>query len=245
MLFGNVAHKQLFLDAVHAKGLAGHNNLRALCLQLLDGSLHRLLVHVFQLDKGMTGADKTACAQVNIRDIGLLLRQPALNAAVCHTDDANFRHVAFQQGVGGLRGAVRNEHNIVGVDVVLGQAVFKTFYHARGNAHLVVVRGHDNRFPDNLVSVIVQRNGFCVRAAHVNAYADLSGSHVAMLSFPGPGRAFPQPQLGPPAGQMPGGRAAYPINLFQFHSKPFLFRHSGVAAGFRQLRPHRIHTNIK
>ena len=192
----------------------------------------------------MAGADKAARAQINVRNVGLLLRQPALDAAVRHTDDPNLRHVAFQQGVCGLRGAVRDKNNVVGVDVVFGQAVFKAFYHARGNAHLVVVRGHDDRFSNNLVGFVVQRNSLCVRAAHVDAYADLPFSHVATLSFPGLGRAFPCSQARP-ARRACARRAGRLSNLFQYSGKPSWFRHFGVVAGFRRLRPHRAHTNIK
>ena len=110
----------------------------------------------------------------NVFQIQLRFCQPALEAAARNADDAYLRHVALDEGVGGLCGRVRDEYNVFGGDVVFTQAVFKTLHNACRHALLMVVGGFHFVFADNFMGGVVDGNGFGVRAADVNAHTNFS-----------------------------------------------------------------------
>ena len=88
-----------------------------------------------------------------------------------HADDADGRHVAFQQRVGGLRGAVGEEHDVLGRDAGLRQHVAEHLDHAGGDAARVIVRGQHRIAADDGMRGIVDQHGLGEGAADIDADA--------------------------------------------------------------------------
>ena len=128
--------------------------------------------------------DGTPGAEVNVLQIRLRLGDPAAGAFAADADDADLCDVALDQGVRGLRGGVRDEDDILRVDVIFFQAVFERLHNAGGNAGLVVVGGLDRGFADDLVGRVVDGDGLGMGAANVDAHAYFSFTHFSIPPQP-------------------------------------------------------------
>ncbi len=186
LLLGAVVDHGLFRAAVDAERHGGDDDFRALALQAFDGGVDGLVTEGLFLDELVVHGDLAAdlLVQDDVLQVQLRFGQPALEAAAGHADDADLRHVALDEGVGGLRGGVRHEHDVFGGDIVLAQAVLKALHNAGRNALLVIVGGFYLVFADDLVGQVVDGDGLGVGAANVNAHTDFSVlRHEFLLQF--------------------------------------------------------------
>ena len=185
-LLGNVADAGLVLHIIHAVDLAGDDDLCAFAGQLLNRSLDRCIGQGIIDEIAVMQVDGTAGAEVNVLQIRLRLCDPAAGAFAADADDTDLRNIALNQGVRCLRGGMGDEDNVLGVDVILFQAVFERLHNTGGNTGLVVMGGLDRGFADDLVGRVVNGDGLGVGAADVDAHAYFSFTH-----FPIP----PQPNM--------------------------------------------------
>ena len=172
------------LDGVNAEGLGSGDDSGAFAHQLVNGSLDSffadgILLLVCQI--GVGGGDVASAVQQDVADPGLALGQHARDTAAAHAQDADLGHVAFDQSIGCLGGGVGNEDNIIGINVIFGQAVLEALDNAGGNTLLVIVGGLDDGFTDDLIGFVVQGHSLGVGTADVDADADLSVAHGKFL----------------------------------------------------------------
>ena len=110
--------------------------------------------------------------QLNAAHVSVLLGPDALQP-LGHTNDANLGHVPLQQGVGGLGGAVGDEHYVRRVDMVLGKHPANGLNNTVRHPPLRVVGGGDLHLGDHLAGGVVNRHRIGEGAAHVNSNAYL------------------------------------------------------------------------
>ena len=127
----------------------------------------------------MHGVQKLAGGQLDAAHLGLTLGPLTLQAGA-HAHNAHLGHVALQQGVGGLGGAVGDEHHIVRIDVILRQHLADDLDDAFRHALFRVVGGGDLGLGDHLIAAVVDHDGIGEGAAHVDA----DPNFIAHDSFP-------------------------------------------------------------
>jgi hypothetical protein len=59
------------------------------------------------------------------------------------------------------------------MNFILFQTVLKAFDHPGSNPHFMIMGGHHHGLTDNLVRLIIQRDGLGVRSTNINSKSNL------------------------------------------------------------------------
>ena len=176
-------HPVLVLRVVHAEGLGGNKGLCPLLLQLLDSradaavQIRCIGVHIF-----VAAAQVLALRQLDVPHGGIALALCALQAAA-QRDDADGGHIALQQGVGGLRGAVGDEDDILRPDLALLHDLVQHLYDAGSNALGGGMGGGDLYASNDLKGLVINGNGVGEGATNINSDTDFHKAKTSCFSF--------------------------------------------------------------
>ena len=175
---GGLADRLLAAVIVDAEGAGRDDDAHALRAQLLDGRQRTLVGELFGGDETVTRPQEAPGRQLDLADVALPAREQRFHAAR-HADHADRRHVAFQQRVRGLGGAVRQEDHMLGIDPGAIEDVAEHLHHALGHAALVGMGGQHRIAADHLVCRIVDQHRLGEGAADVDADAKGPVVHAA------------------------------------------------------------------
>ena len=169
-LAAELAHQLLRARRVDAEGAGGDEDAGAFGLQRGDGLAHLGRRHGVEHEEAVGGRQHATGRQLDGLDADLGFGELG-GVGARHADDADGRYIAFQQRVGGLRGAVGEEDHLVGRDARLRQHVAEHLDHAGRDAARVVVRGEDGVAADHGVGAVFNQHGLGERAADIDADA--------------------------------------------------------------------------
>ena len=120
--------------------------------------------------------------QFDLADVALSACQQRLGRTR-GADHADRRHVAFQQGIGGLGGAVGQEDHVLGIDAGALEDAAEHLDDALGHAAIVGMGGQHRIPADNLACRIVDQHRLGEGAADVDADAKASAVHAAYANL--------------------------------------------------------------
>src|SRR5262249_40403662 len=106
---------QFVFGIIHREGLRNSYRFCSLILEFAQEIGQRIEAQL-RIEELMKGGKQPSAAKTNCGKISSSCSQPAVLAA-CHSENAYRRQIAFQKGVGGLRGAVRYEGYICRLDL--------------------------------------------------------------------------------------------------------------------------------
>ena len=143
---------------VDAERSRGHQHLGALRAECRHGVLDGFTVQPVAEQELVAGLQHATRRKLDRINANLRLGElRGLGARKAENADAG--DVAFQQRVGGLRGAVREQDDIGSIDAGIAQHAFEHFDHARGNAVRVIMGGVNGRTPDHAAVDVVDQGG--------------------------------------------------------------------------------------
>ena len=163
-------HSAVFmLRVIDTESFRCNKALAVLGLQILQSLPdHRIQIGSGGFHVGILGFQILLGCQLDAADGGVRLTLGTLQT-LAQSHNADLCHVAFQQGIGCLGGAVGNEINVLGRDVVLLHHPVQHLDDAGGNAFLGAVGGGRLDRADQLIGVIIDGDGIGKSAANVNA----------------------------------------------------------------------------
>jgi len=171
-LAGHRHHQLLGARVVDAEGVGGHDDAHAPVAQRLHRRPHVLAAECVTAEKDVAGRDPAPGGQLDVADVRLAARQPRLDRAPAHAKDTHGGDITFEQRVGRLRRAVRDEDDVARAHGGAGEHATEGLDHAGRHTLASRVRRRDHRLPDDRVSVVVHHHGFREGAADVDADPD-------------------------------------------------------------------------
>ena len=128
----------------------------------------------------MLGLEVLAGGKLDVAHRGLRAGAPGAGA-LAHADDADLCHVALQEGIGGLRGSVGDEDDVIRGDPVVGQDLVDRLDDACGDALRRVVGRWDLLLGNDLIGLVVHDDRIGEGASDVNANPDGALAHAVAL----------------------------------------------------------------
>ena len=151
------AHRFFGLVVVDAEGGTGDDDLCAFRLEFLDRLADRLVGQRLLHQEPVGRFQMAAGRELDRLHGALALGQQRFHAGR-HADDADAGDIALEQGVGGLRGRMREKDHFLGIDARLLEHIAEHLDHALGDAARIGVGGQHGEPSDHLVGRIVDQD---------------------------------------------------------------------------------------
>ncbi len=156
---GGAHHQLLAASVIYPEGAARHHHLDAFGAKLFQHPTHGVLVQNIGGQKAVRGPQMPARRQLDLLDAALALGEQRLHAAR-HSENTHRGHVAFQQRVGRLGGAVCQKHDIPWLDARALEHVAEHFDHTPRHAAGVSVGGQHRMALHHLERCVVDQHRF-------------------------------------------------------------------------------------